>query len=548
MNKLLEKLFWIFFIILSFLSFIILLFFHTNIQNREQTSGFNTISGYKVENITDSEAPQGIRQRYSLKSAPCNASFCYLIFTSVHQNVTISIDDTPVYSVSADENNLFGHTPGTVWNIFQLKETDQEKGIQIDFIPLYSSSIDSLPTLYYGDRYDIICSLFLHDLPALFLSTISILAGIFYIAFTLYASKKRDVDNNLIMLGMFAIIIGIWKMSDMPMFTFLTENHPVGAYLPLFTLILSCIPYTLFIRTIYTSKNHWAWNIPCIVCYVNILLEIILQALHIADFRESLFLTHFSILVMIIVIVSMTIYEIRMYSCSKKIVPNIMCIMGCMIGLIIDTIVYYASNAQGALLCGILGFVIYIVVLGYISMQEIRQLIHIGQNAKRYEEMAYHDEMTGLYNRTAYAEYIEKGEFSPNHIVVAMFDLNNLKKCNDEFGHEQGDIYITTCAKLIFETFSDIGNCYRIGGDEFCVLMNNVNLTTCKNRVSTFYNKIELANKNKPISMDMKVACGYVMYEQELDYDIQSAIRRADKMMYKEKYSMKQKKKVENSN
>ena len=175
-------------------------------------------------------------------------------------------------------------------------------------------------------------------------------------------------------------------------------------------------------------------------------------------------------------------------------------------------------------------------------------MIHIGQNAKRYEEMAYHDEMTGLYNRTAYAEYIEKGEFSPNHIVVAMFDLNNLKKCNDEFGHEQGDIYITTCAKLIFETFSDIGNCYRIGGDEFCVLMNNVNLTTCKNRVSTFYNKIELANKNKPISMDMKVACGYVMYEQELDYDIQSAIRRADKMMYKEKYSMKQKKKVENSN
>lgn len=540
MEKYTEKTYWLFLIIFTFLLFIISFSFHINIENREQKNGFITISEYQVENIPDPATPQGIRQRYTLKPDLCESSFCYLVFYSVHQEVTISIDNTVVYSMNADELNLFGHTPGTVWNIFQLNETDQGKEFQIDFTPIYPSSIDIFPTLYYGDRYDIIRTLLIRDFPALLLSIISVVAGIFYIGFTLYASKKGHSDNNLIMLGMFAIMIGLWKMSDMLMFSFLSGNHIISAYLPFFTLLLACVPYNIFIRNLHSTSNHWAWNIPCITCYLCMLLEILLQILHIADFRETLLLTHISIFVMILVIVIMLIHEIRTYGWSKNITRNVFCIMGCIVGLIIDTIIYYATKAQGTLLCGILGFVIYIFVLGYSSMQEIRKLIAIGQKAKQYQKMAYHDEMTGLFNRTAYAEYIEKEDFSPDHMIVAMFDLNNLKKCNDEFGHEQGDIYITTCAKLISDSFADIGNCYRIGGDEFCVLMNDIDWEICKNRVSAFYNKIEHANKKRPISMDMKVACGYVMYDKQLDYNIQSTIRRADKMMYKEKYSMKQ--------
>lgn len=541
MKKFTEKAYWCFLLIFVFLLLIILLSFHTNIEIREQKDGFTTISDYQVETLTDPDTPQGIRQRYTLNLDSCEASFCHLIFYSVHQEINIFIDGISVYSMNADENNLFGHTPGTVWNILQLKETDQGKEILIDFIPVYPSSIDNFPPLYYGDRYDIIRSLIIHDLPALLLSVISILAGMFYIGFTLYASRKGHADNNLIMLGIFAIMIGLWKLSDMLMFSFLIGNHLASAYLPFFTLMLACVPYNLFIRNLHSTKEHWAWYIPCAVCYVSMISEIALQLLGVADFRETLLLTHISIFVMVLVIIIMMTHEIHTYGWSKKIKRNVVCIMGCIIGLIIDTLIYYITNAQGALLCGILGFVIYIFVLGHSSMQQIRKLIAIGQNAKRYEKMAYHDEMTGFFNRTAYAEHIEKEDFSPDHVIVAMFDLNNLKKCNDEFGHEQGDLYIITCAKLISDSFADIGNCYRIGGDEFCVLMQNVDWDLCRNRVSVFYSKVEHANKKRPIDMDMNVACGYVMYDKQLDYNIQGTIRRADKMMYKEKYSMKQK-------
>ena len=97
----------------------------------------------------------------------------------------------------------------------------------------------------------------------------------------------------------------------------------------------------------------------------------------------------------------------------------------------------------------------------------------------------------------------------------------------------------TAFSKLIAEQFSDIGNCYRIGGDEFCVLMQGVSLEMCKNRVATLYKKVEKENEKKLIDVKMEIACGYVLYDKRIDYDIQDTVRRADKIMYKEKYVMK---------
>ena len=119
-----------------------------------------------------------------------------------------------------------------------------------------------------------------------------------------------------------------------------------------------------------------------------------------------------------------------------------------------------------------------------------------------------------------------------------MMDLNNLKKCNDSYGHDVGDYYITTCASLIKECFMDIGNCYHMGGDEFCVLIPNGSPTVCAERIKELKGKVELC---KPIGEGFKmgVACGYKMYERREDYNISDTVKRADKVMYDDKITMK---------
>ena len=539
MKKTIENIYWLFAAIFTVLFLYILCSFQLNIDGKEPKQGYVRITDYEVENLSDSKAPQGIIQRYTFVSEQIKDSFCDLIFYSVHQEVKVYIDGEQVYSLAADKHNAFGHTPGSIWNTIRLSEKNNGKVIQIDFIPVYDSAIDAIPTVYLGERYDIMNSIVLRNLPAMLLSAIAILAGIVYLCFVLYAFRRGTGNSNMIMLGVFSILIGLWKLVDMEIFSFFVRGHLIETYLPLFTLVLACVPYIIFIRGMHTTKKHWAWYVPCVICYISMFLEIVLQLLHIADFRESLVLTHLCILSIVIVVVVMVIYEIRKNGMDKHLKTNVFCICGCTVGLGVDMLIYYYTKGQGALLCGMLGVVIYIFVLGLNSMQEMRKLIAIGQEAQKYEKLAYHDEMTGVYNRTAYADFIGKEDFTPDKTIVAMFDLNNLKRCNDEFGHHQGDIYIKTCAGLIAEQFSDIGNCYRIGGDEFCVLMQGVSLELCKNRVATLYNKVKKENEKKLIDVNMEVACGYVLYDKRIDYDIQDTVRRADKMMYKEKYNMK---------
>ncbi|NLO20999.1 MAG: GGDEF domain-containing protein, partial [Syntrophomonadaceae bacterium] len=85
-----------------------------------------------------------------------------------------------------------------------------------------------------------------------------------------------------------------------------------------------------------------------------------------------------------------------------------------------------------------------------------------------------YDPQTGVRTRAAFERilksYLKKGI----NAAVVMFDLNDLKFTNDRFGHEAGDKQIIYSAKIIQASFKDIGQIFRIGGDEFCVICRGV--------------------------------------------------------------------------
>ncbi len=93
------------------------------------------------------------------------------------------------------------------------------------------------------------------------------------------------------------------------------------------------------------------------------------------------------------------------------------------------------------------------------------------QLAEQQTEYAYNDQMTGLKNRRAYTEKVEKlAKALPENCCVIMFDVNGLKKINDTYGHEAGDELIIAAAKCIREAFPETEDVFRLGGDEFCVM------------------------------------------------------------------------------
>ena len=153
--------------------------------------------------------------------------------------------------------------------------------------------------------------------------------------------------------------------------------------------------------------------------------------------------------------------------------------------------------------------------------------------------MAYHDQLTGVYNRTAYAAHTTAEDFEKDQCIVVMMDLNNLKKCNDTRGHEEGDAYIKASVELILQTLGTLGNCYRMGGDEFCVLIHGGTPKACSDQIRKLWEKTEQFNKENPEAFPVHIAAGFVSYDKDKDYDFADTLRRADRLMYEKKFAMK---------
>ena len=100
--------------------------------------------------------------------------------------------------------------------------------------------------------------------------------------------------------------------------------------------------------------------------------------------------------------------------------------------------------------------------------------IAIHQLVNKLEDLSRTDILTGINNRYAMEKYLDElidSRFLPFGIV--MMDLNGLKQINDENGHQKGDEYILRSVEAMKDVFG-MSNLYRIGGDEFVVILNNV--------------------------------------------------------------------------
>ena len=152
--------------------------------------------------------------------------------------------------------------------------------------------------------------------------------------------------------------------------------------------------------------------------------------------------------------------------------------------------------------------------------------------------LAYTDSLTGINNNTAYLRDtaalrtdIEKGTAD---FAVAVIDVNGLKHINDTLGHEKGNELIIAAANTASEVFGR-ENTYRIGGDEFAVLMKNTNAEEFR-RLSEKYTVTLEAHK---CSVPVSAAIGTAVYDQSSDGSFEAVFRRADEEMYKIKAEMK---------
>ena len=164
------------------------------------------------------------------------------------------------------------------------------------------------------------------------------------------------------------------------------------------------------------------------------------------------------------------------------------------------------------------------------------------QLADKMSELAIIDSLTGIRNKTAYAREAERLErelaADPElRLGVAMIDLNFLKRINDSFGHEKGDIALKTLTGITCTVFTH-SPVFRVGGDEFIVILRGQDLQNIDALRADFLSRVSDVYSAEPWKQ-ISAAIGVSFYDRERDSGIEDALKRADQEMYEMKKAMK---------
>ena len=160
-------------------------------------------------------------------------------------------------------------------------------------------------------------------------------------------------------------------------------------------------------------------------------------------------------------------------------------------------------------------------------------------------EEAYKDTLTNVGSKAAYKKdvaEINKLISSGTHsFAVVMVDVNDLKKINDEYGHEAGDTYIKGSCSMICEVFKH-SPVYRIGGDEFVVILSSRDYENRDDLKTELENAFAESFGKTDCDPWFRYSASVGMSENtEDDTDFESVFKRADQDMYEAKKEFKKK-------
>ena len=461
----------------------------------------------------------------------------------VFQNITIRMNDKIVYQTNDSYLSMrnYDKTPSAYWIIFPLPEDYAGKTVSIEVTSPFQDYSSSIGSILIGTRSSIIFYLIKSELSHLILSLIFIFFGLLFVAIYIFIYHKTDVSKSFCYISFFILWTGFWFLAESGLFQIFTSNYVFInslSFISLMMMILSILKYYISLEC---RAFHKLQKLLLTAFYLYVVCSCSLQLFHILDFYETISLFHILIIIIIITLYISIITEV-IFLKNHSLLYMLHCITILLISSGLELYYFYFkdhTNTGNFLLIGIL------LCIVFLAMKEIKKaikIIEIYQEAKYYKKLATIDFMTDCKNRTAYGEFLnqkQKNFSSVNFFAAIMCDMNGLKVINDKYGHEMGDRAIIKCGSILKENLSDIGQTYRIGGDEFIAILEN---PLKEEEIEKFLDQINYDFLSADHQFDFKfsVASGYAIYRPEIDDSLDAVLRRADENMYYNKKRLKE--------
>lgn len=469
------------------------------------------------------------------------------VIHSWHSTVEVFVGRDKIYSYG---QNLYKNKDmlGSGYHFISILPYHSGKTITVKMVSTINNALRSIEFFKICKSTDVALYVF-------YPSGLTIAVSSFMIIFGLLGCICSVISSNIPVFSkhyMFYVFLtsflsGVWLNCGCGFFHFISRNYEMGNFLEFASLYLIIFVYVLTVSKIQSSEIYDKYFKLMKIIYLSFLVIAFschfLRIMYLPKFLPVMHVITALILFIIFYIIT------RNYKSQKKyervlLWGNAVSICLVLIQMVLFNLALYSVQIFNSLINKnffvIIAALIIIISLfaSYIvKMYEVRDYEREIEMLKKY---AYKDNLTGLSNResgTCFLHNVVKNNIS---YYLIMFDLNDLKKANDVYGHIRGDKLIKDFADCIDKAFPN-KKCEKIryGGDEFLVILREYKGKDVDVLIAKLKDLIIEKNNEVNDGVSISMAYGVARSDECKENDYKKVVELADKRMYLNKAEVK---------
>lgn len=455
-----------------------------------------------------------------------------LCFQTSNLYFDIYLDDEVIFSFRPKLSRLEGKYYGDLIHFVNIPSFEGVRQLSINYTPLIDTGYTNFRNMKLQSPREYEYDILKENLPKFLVSVIVVIFGVFLVLFGIIFDKDVIHRAESTSLGAFAIIMGVWTNAGSMVIQSLTDDSAFARLLDYTALMLLPVPVLIFMAAFTRSMSSRLFKGALALTLFNFVFIYVTVLTGLWDYHDVLFLVHAMLVVGVAVSVILLIRGIKRH--GKKLNKELIVAFILLFAAgAIDLCRYYFLHSLDVAKFSRIGISLFILVFAVYELRQLFDLTRKGMELEVMEKIAHTDGLTGLYNRNALEELeTEIKQQESGRYIFVQLDINGLKAINDTFGHSAGDTHIMAAAEILVESFGKDAKCFRMGGDEFLVVLDGDN---CNDKYANGIKRFtELEDEyNKTVDEDHKLvtAFGYAEYECT-SHDPESAERVADMRMY----------------
>ncbi|MBQ6675975.1 MAG: diguanylate cyclase [Ruminococcus sp.] len=511
---------------------------NTYIKNYDMSTGWEYEDGTDAD-MTDPRTNGGehivVHRRLSSNEATGGA----LCFQTSNLFMDIYLDDDLIYTFHPKLSRIEGKYYGDLIHYVNIPFFEGERTLYIDYYELIDTGYSNFRSMKLQSPREYEYDILSENLSKFLVSAVVVIFGIFLVLFGLVFDRDAVHRAESTSLGAFAIIMGVWTNAGSMVIQSLTDDSSFTRLLDYTALMLLPVPILIFVAAFTQSLGSLLFKIPLFAVLLNFVMIYTLVIIGVCDYHQLLILIHGLLVVCVVTSATMLIRAVRrkVRKLNKSLVAAFLLLF--VFGAV-DLIRYYVYSDLDVAKYSRVGISVFIAVFSVYELRQLFDLTRRSMELEVMEKLAHTDGLTGLLNRNALEELeAQLSQQDSGGCIFVQLDINGLKAINDTYGHSAGDTHIMAAADIIVESFGKSARVFRIGGDEFLIVLEGSdNMALYDEGIKAMTRLEEEYNKTVDPDKRLEIAYGFAEYEGSTR-DPEEAERVADMRMYECKARMK---------